>query len=369
MDSQSDKKKHGLFGHPSLRQIDIVILWMGWLWICPKIDRYRDLTKSCLSHSFRFPACERNIKKSCLPHCERKRQNNPFQIRTFHFHPFFSSLCLRFTVSSLPTFFPKQVYLYGVLWVAKAPLHRKRPRQFVSSYSFERVAVLGRIILLLSPGLHSWHALRLRSGCSGPPGYTMLYTRLPLVSTCVPLVSYSPAFRMMCLVCLNSTHPAALDRQRQETTTKQRGRPAAANIHQQHLPKEESKRKARAPTKDTKEQPKQGREGERTRKSKPGKTRSKTRSKRDANEIRALAAANSRKVKSEGWITWRRSLHGITHWRSTSRQNPAGTDSNRRGQNHTEPKYDKFQWARLSRNYWQWHHDKDCNQYHTGLYK
>jgi hypothetical protein len=117
------------------------------------------------------------MPKSCLlvfPHCERKRQNNPFQIRTFHFHPFFSSLCLRFTVSSLPTFFPKQVYLYGVLWVAMAPLHRKRPRQFVSSYSFERVAVLGHIILLLSPGLHSWHALRLRSGCSGPPGYTML---------------------------------------------------------------------------------------------------------------------------------------------------------------------------------------------------
>ena len=151
------------------------------------------------------------MPKSCLsvfPHCERKRQNNPFQIRTFHFHPFFSSLCLRFTVSSLPTFFPKQVYLYGVLWVAMAPLHRKRPRQFVSSYSFERVAVLGHIILLPSPGLHFWHALRLRSGCSGPPGYTMLYTRLPLVSTCVSLVSYSPAFRMMCLVCLNSTHPA-----------------------------------------------------------------------------------------------------------------------------------------------------------------
>ena len=49
-------------------------------------------------------------------------------------------------------------------------------------------------------------------------------------------------------------------------------------------------------------------------------------------------------------------------------QHPAaGTDSNSRGQNHTEPKYDKFQWARLSRNYWQWHHHKDCNQYHTGL--
>ena len=71
------------------------------------------------------------MPKSCLwafPHSERKRQNNPFQIRTFHFHPFFSSLCLRFTVSSLPTFFPKQVYLYGVLkknsvnryWVAMA---------------------------------------------------------------------------------------------------------------------------------------------------------------------------------------------------------------------------------------------------------
>ena len=88
------------------------------------------------------------MPKSCLsvfPHCERKRQNNPFQIRTFHFHPFFSSLCLRFTVSSLPTFFPKQVYLYGVLWVAMAPLHRKRPRQFVSSYSLK--------------GLQSWVAL------------------------------------------------------------------------------------------------------------------------------------------------------------------------------------------------------------------
>ena len=107
------------------------------------------------------------------------------------------------------------------------------------------------------------------------------------------------------IVFFTPLHPAALDRQRQETTTKQTERPTAANIHQQHLPKEESKRKARAPTKDTKEQPKKGREGERTRKSKPGKTRSKTRSKRDANEIRALAAANSRKVKSEGWITWR----------------------------------------------------------------
>ena len=157
------------------------------------------------------------MPKSCLlvfPHCERKRQNSPFQIGTFHFRFFFSSLPLRFNISYLPTFFPKQVYLHGVLnknsvnrcWVAMALSHRKRPMQFVSSYSFENVAVLGRIILLLPPGLHSWHALRLRSGCSGPPGYTMLYTCLPLVSTCVPLVSYSPACRVMCLMCLNSTH-------------------------------------------------------------------------------------------------------------------------------------------------------------------
>ena len=81
--------------------------------------------------------------------------------------------------------------------------------------------------------------------------------------------------RSKVIVFFTLSHPAALDRQRQETTTKQRERPTAANIHQQHLPKEESKRKARAPTKDTKEQPKKGREGERTRKSKPGKTRSK----------------------------------------------------------------------------------------------
>jgi len=137
------------------------------------------------------------MPKSCLlafPHCERKRQNSPFQIGTFHFRFFFSSLPLRFNISYLPTFFPKQVYLYGVLsknslnryWVAMAPLHRKRPKQSVSSYSFERVAVLGRMILLLSPGLHSWYALRLRSGCSGSPGYTMLYTCLPLVSHLSP---------------------------------------------------------------------------------------------------------------------------------------------------------------------------------------
>ena len=188
-----------------------LLQWQIW----ELVACYRDLTKSCLSHSFRFPRLwtqhQEVMPKSCLlvfPHCERKRQNSPFQIGTFHFRFFFSSLPLRFNISYLPTFFPKQVYLYGVLnknsvnrcWVAMALSHRKRPMQFVSSYSFEKVAVLGRIILLLPPGLHSWHALRLRSGCSGPPGYTMLYTCLPLVSTCVPLVSYSPACRVMCLL-------------------------------------------------------------------------------------------------------------------------------------------------------------------------
>ena len=316
------------------------------------------------------------MPKSCLlvfPHCDRKRQISPFQIGTFHFRFFLSSPPLRFNISYLPTFFPKPVYLYGVLsknsvnryWVAMALSHRKRPRQFVSSYSFERNEVLGRIILLLSPGLHSWHALRLRSGCSGPPGYTMFYTCLPLVSTCVPLVSYSPAFRMMCLMCLNSTQQHWTGRQ--EITTKQRERPTAANIHQQHLPKEESERKARAPTKDTKEQPKKGREGERTRKSKPGETRSKTRSKRDPSPGRSklpeskIGRLNHMKGKPTGKIlrTLGHRIEAAQAGRtqrkcaepSTSRQIPAGTDSNSRGRNHTEPKYDKFQWARLSPNY------------------
>ena len=139
------------------------------------------------------------MPKSCLwafPHSERKPQNNPFQIRTFHFHPFFSSLCLRFTVSYLPTFFPKQVYLYGVLnknsvnryWVAMALSHRKRPMQFVSSYSFEKVAVLGRIILLLPPGipgmLSDYGLVAL--GRLGIQCYTLVSHLSPLVSHLSP---------------------------------------------------------------------------------------------------------------------------------------------------------------------------------------
>ena len=52
------------------------------------------------------------MPKSCLlvfPHCERKRQNSRFQIGTFHFRFFFSSLPLRFNISCLPTFHFLQV--------------------------------------------------------------------------------------------------------------------------------------------------------------------------------------------------------------------------------------------------------------------
>ena len=69
--------------------------------------------ESCLSHAFWV-----------LPHSERKRQNKPFQIETFHC--FFSSP-LQFKASPLPTFFAKQVF-YGLpVW---------------GSYSIERVAFL-----------------------------------------------------------------------------------------------------------------------------------------------------------------------------------------------------------------------------------
>ena len=66
-----------------------------------------------------------------------------------------------------------------------APSHGNMPKQFVSSYSFERVASLGRMILCLPPGLHSWYAATTvwvlwAAGC------TMLYTCLPLVSHLSP---------------------------------------------------------------------------------------------------------------------------------------------------------------------------------------
>ena len=197
------------------------------------------------------------MPKSCLlvfPHCDRKRQNSPFQIGTFHFRFFFSCLPLRFNISYLPTFFPKQVYLYGVLsknsvnryWAAMAPLHRKRPRQFLLLWKG------------CSPGSHYFASVS---------GLAFLACSPPTVWVLWAAWLYN-VIHFSLLTCMShdvpdvpQQHPAALDRQRQETTTKQRERPAAANIHQQHLPKEESKRKARAPTKDTKEQPKKGREG------------------------------------------------------------------------------------------------------------
>ena len=58
------------------------------------------------------------------------------------------------------------------------------------SYSFERVPFLGSMILLLSPSLRCWYALRLCSGC---------FWVLPLVSyppawfyACLPFVSHLP---------------------------------------------------------------------------------------------------------------------------------------------------------------------------------
>ena len=109
-----------------------------------------------------------------------------------------------------------------------------------------------------------------------------------LVIQCFTLVSH------LCPTCLLLTcmshdvpdvpqqHPAALDRQRQETTTKQRERETSCSKHPPAAPAQRREQEeGKSPTKDTKEQPKKGREGERTRKSKPGKTRSKTRCKRD----------------------------------------------------------------------------------------
>ena len=174
------------------------------------------MPKSCLSHAFWPSPIVNASAKIALSKSE------PFTFASFFPCPC-DSIFLICPLSSPNRFI-------GVLgknsvnryWVAMAPLHRKRPRQFVSSYSFARVAVLGRIILLLSPGLHSWHALRLRSGCSRLPGYTMLYTCLPLVSTCVPLVSYSPACRMMCLMCFNSTQQHCTGRDKKQRPSKER---------------------------------------------------------------------------------------------------------------------------------------------------
>ena len=196
-----------------------------------------------------------------------------------------------------------------------APLHRKRPRQFIRSYSFERVAVLGRIILLLSPGLQSWHALRLRSGCSGPPGYTMLYTRLPLASTCVsPAAAAAAAGRTQ-------------EQQAEPRSSRQNlGAAGRTKNHNQAQAGRTRHKRAEPSSAEPRTQQQQAAAG--------------------SSRQQQAERSNSRQNPAAARRTQRKRAEP-----STSRQIPAGTDSNRRGQNHTEPKYDKFQWARLPRNY------------------
>ena len=93
-----------------------------------------------------------------------------------------------------------------------APLHRKRPRQFVSSYSFERVAVLGRIILLLSPcipGMLSDYGL-------GALGRLVIqcYT---LVSPLVSHLSPTHLHVAWCAWCASSTAPSTSSAGQAET--------------------------------------------------------------------------------------------------------------------------------------------------------
>ena len=60
------------------------------------------------------------------------------------------------------------------------------------SYSFERVAFLDRMILLLSPGLRSWYA-----GSLGALGRLVVHYYTWLIY--LPLVSHSPAWFYTCL--------------------------------------------------------------------------------------------------------------------------------------------------------------------------
>ena len=119
------------------------------------------------------------------------------------------------------------------------------------------LAFLDRIVFTLFPGLRSWYALRLRSGCSGPPGRTLLH----LSPACLPFVSHLPLTASSTLWMLRPHESIDVP-------------DGCVNIGI-----------------DVAEE------------SEPGKTtRSKTRSKRDASEIRALAGPNSRKVQSEASI-------------------------------------------------------------------
>ena len=89
------------------------------------------------------------MPNSCLlvfSHSERKRQINPFQIGTFHYCCFFSSLPWRFKVSSLPASFPKQACLYGLLISLK--------RLFPGRHDF--VSVSRFAFLVCSPNTHDY---------------------------------------------------------------------------------------------------------------------------------------------------------------------------------------------------------------------
>ena len=174
------------------------------------------------------------MPKSCLlvfSHSKRKRQNDSSQIKNCYFH-FFPSLPLRFTASSLSTFFPKQVYLYGVL----PPL---KSLQSWEAWNFEWFCFYLRVCVLVCP--------RLRSGCSG---YTLVSHLYPV---CLPLVShFSPT---------SPTQHVAWCAWCDWWQSRDIVQAWPGNLSLE-------------------------------------KTRSKTRSKRDENEIWALAGANSQKVNA-----------------------------------------------------------------------
>ena len=116
---------------------------------------YRDPTMSRRSHSFCFPPLWTHFQEvmleSCLlvfTHSERKRQKSSFPNRNLSFLLFLFLLAL-----AMQGFF-----FAHFLTQTGSPAW--------GSCSFERVAFLGRMSLLLSPG-GSWFALRLCSGCSG----------------------------------------------------------------------------------------------------------------------------------------------------------------------------------------------------------
>ena len=147
---------------------------------------YRDPTKSRLSHSFRLPRLwtqhQEVMPKSCLlvfPHSKRKRYLKKNVSKSVTSEPVVS-------VISFPPCPGDSIFLLSLsmgIW----------------SYSFERFPFLGRMILLLSPSLRCWYALRLCSGCfwvlllvSYPSAW--FYTCLPFVSHLSPICpSLSPS--------------------------------------------------------------------------------------------------------------------------------------------------------------------------------